>query len=78
MTAEEQSKATTTVMLGKDVARRYRNQLKASLEAIDKSAEMVASDLHLEGKLLPRNAYIGAPGTYARHVYNTLNDIAGR
>jgi hypothetical protein len=78
VTAEEQSKATTTVMLGKDVARRYRNQLKASLEALDQSAEMIVSDLRLEELLLPRNAYIGAPGTYARHVYNILREVAGR
>lgn len=78
--AKEPSKATSTVvMLGKDVARRYRDGLKRDLEKLDAAAKLVADELNLEPRLLPQNAFIGAPGTYARHVYNILADVvAGR
>lgn len=77
--AEEPSKATSTVVVHRKVAaRRHRDALKQSLEQVDYDAELIAADLNLGDKLLPRDAYIGAPGTYARHVYNILRDVAGR
>ena len=53
--------------------RRYREVLKQALEDLDKTAATIVENLHIEDRLLPRNAYIGAPGTYARHVYNVLS-----
>lgn len=79
MTAEEQSKATTTLdVRAKMAARKYRDSLKENLELMDKAAATMAEDLHLESLLLPRAAFTGAPGTYARHVYNILREVTGR
>lgn len=82
--AKELSKASTTrdalpqprpaVLTGMK-AKEYKQRLKHALEELDAEAELIVADIQLADKLLPRNAYIGAPGTYARHVYNVL---AGR
>lgn len=71
MTAKEQSVAGTRTVR---TARQWRDELKLRLEELDASAAAAATDLRIEDKLLPRNAYIGAPGTYARHVYNVLRE----
>lgn len=57
-------------------AQRYRDLLKQALEEIDKTAATIVTNLDLEARLLPRAAFTGAPGTYARHVHNILSDVA--
>lgn len=60
-------------------AQRYRDLLKQALEELDKTAATIVESLQIEARLLPRDAFIGAPGTYARHVHNILSDVvAGR
>ena len=71
---EEQSKVQAS-QHPKVQEQRYREELKQALEELDRTATTIVESLHIEDRLLPRNAYIGAPGTYARHVYNSL---AGR
>ncbi len=76
--AEEHSKATSVTVHRRVAARQHRDDMKSALERLDTDAELIAADMQLADKLLPRNAYIGAPGTYARHVYNVLREVAGR
>lgn len=72
MTAKEQSEGEVS-QHPQLQERRYRDMLKQALEELDRTAEQVVASLHIEDRLLPRAAYIGAPGTYARHVYNSLS-----